>query len=207
MKRKTLALAQENSDVTQSIGWVYASALLDLAEQTGQLDDVGEEMVEIAQLLYTEPALAKLLGSRMLSTTDRRGCVERIFSGRISDLSYRFLQVVNSKDRLDCLAGIIQVFAQLVDKKRGLVEVDAYVATPMDEAQAHRVADELGAVLGGQVVLQQHVDKHLIGGLKLRVGDRLIDASVATQLRRIREKMVTAGRDRTQGGLDAVIQE
>ena len=200
-------MAPENADVTQSVEWVYAQALLDLAEQASQRDDVRQEMDEVADLLSAEPALASLLASRVLSAADRRGCIERVFSGQVSDLSYRFLQVVNNKDRLADLAGIVRAFGRLVDERRGLVEVDAYVASPMDEAQARRVADELGAVLGGEVVLQQHVDSHLIGGLKLRVGDRLIDASVATQLRRMKERMIAAGRDRAQVGLGGMVEE
>jgi len=200
-------LAQENPDVTQSVEWVYATAMLDLAEQAGQRDDIRSEMDQIAELLGAEPVLAKLLASRVLSTADRRGCIERVFAGKVNDLSYRFLQVVNDKDRLGDLAGIIRAFGRLVDERRGLVEVDAYVASPMDEAQARRVADGLGASLGGEVLLRQHVDERLIGGLKLRVGDRLIDASVATHLRRMKEKIVAVGRDHAQSGLDATIQE
>lgn len=200
-------MAQENSDVMQSVDWVYATALLDLAEQAGQRDDIRSEMDQVAELLGTEPELSELLASRVLSTADRSGCIERVFAGRISDLSYRFLQVVNDKDRLADLSGIVRAFGKLVDKSRGLVEVDAYVASPMDEAQARRVADELGASLGGEVLLRQHVDRRLIGGLKLRVGDRLIDASVATHLRRMKEKIVAVGRDHVQSGLDATIQE
>ena len=194
-------MAPENADVTQSVEWVYAQALLDLAEQAEQRDDVRQEMDEIAVLLDGEPELANLLASRVLSAADRSGCIERVFSGQVSDLSYRFLQVVNNKDRLADLAGIIRAFGRLVDQKRGLVDVDAYVASEMDESQARRVAVELGMVLGGEVVLQQHVDTRLIGGLKLRVGDRLIDASVATQLRRMKEKMLAAGRGRARAGM------
>ena len=200
-------MAQENTDVMQSVDWVYAKALLDLAEQAGQRDDIRSEMDEIAELLGTEPELSKLLASRVLSTADRSGCIERVFMGKISDLSYRFLQVVNNKDRLADLAGIVMAFGKLVDKSRGLVEVDAYVASLMDEAQIRRVADELGASLGGEVLLQQHLDESLIGGLKLRVGDRLIDASVATHLRRLKEKLVAVGRDHAQSGFEATIQE
>ena len=186
--------------VTQSVAWIYAAALLDLAEQGRQRDEVRAELDEVADLLGDAPDLALLLASRVLATSERRGCLERIFKGRISDLSYRFLQVVNNKDRLADLAGIVRAFGQLVDEQRGLIDVDAYVATPMDEPQTRRLAAGLGAVLEREVTLHQHTDPYLIGGLKLRVGDRLIDASIAAQLRRIRERIIAAGREQARRG-------
>lgn len=186
--------AESAQQVTQSVEWVYAEALLDLIADAEQRDALREEMDQIGQLLEDSQDLTTLLASRVLSTAERRECLTRIFEGKISDLIFRFLQVVNKKDRLVDLPGIIRAFGRLVDQQRGLIDVDAYLAKPMDQAQADRVAEALGTVLKGQVVLHQHVDESLIGGIKLRVGDRLIDGSVATQLRLLKQRMIERGR-------------
>ena len=199
-------MSEQAQQVTQSVEWVYAAALLDLAGQAEQRDEVRSELDEVGDLLASEPDLTKLLASRVLSTAERRGCLERLFTGQVSDLTYRFLQVVNDKERLADLAGIIRAYGRLVDEQRGLVDVDAYVATPMDDAQVRRVAAALELALEGQVVLHQHVEAHLIGGLKLRLGDRLIDGSVATQLRRMRDQIVAAGRDRARRQHDQAVE-
>ena len=65
----------------------------------------------------------------------------------------------------------------------------------MNEASVNQVAEAVGQVMGKQAVVHQYVDPTLIGGLKLRIADQLIDGSVATQLRLIRENMITTGRD------------
>ena len=106
--------------------------------------------------------------------------------------------VVNQKDRLGSLPGIVRAFANLVDERQGVVEVDAYVANRLDEGQASAIADRLGASMGRKVALKQHVDEELIGGLKLRIGDKLLDGSVATQLRLMRDKFVQAGREKAR---------
>ncbi len=77
---------------------------------------------------------------------------------------------------------IFTVFGQLVRQHRNQIDVDAYVARTLDDATADRVTDGLGASLGKEVHLNQHIDESLIGGLKLRIGDQMIDASVKRQL-------------------------
>lgn len=172
----------------------YAQALANLAEQGGQLDAVADELAQIAALLREQPSLHKLLSSPLIGATDRRGTIDRLFKGRVSDVLCRFLQVIARKGRIAQLGGIAAAFDTLVKAKRGIIDVDAYVAAPLDDTARQRVADGIGAALGKTVQLQQHVDDSLIGGLRVRVGDQLIDASVATQLRLIREKLIAAGR-------------
>lgn len=189
-------------NVSQSVASIYASALLDLAGTAGSVEDVRQETDELVALIAEQPDLAKLLTSRVLSKDERRGSIERIFSGRVNDLLYRFIQVVNSKGRLAELADILTTFAKLVDKRAGIMEVDAFVAAELDAETAQRIAADLSQTLGGNVILHQHVDASLLGGMKLRIGDRLIDASVVTQLRKMKKQIVEAGREKTRGKLD-----
>ncbi len=176
----------------------YAQALLSLAEEAGQLDAIAEEIAAVAQLMRTHAQLSRLLSSPLIGTRERGGSIERLFKGRVSDVFHRFLQVLNRKGRLGELPGIASAFATLLQQKRGIVEVDAYVAAPLDAAAQARVTEGLGQALGKTVLLQQHVDDTLIGGLKVRVEDQLIDATVATQLRLIRDKLIAAGRAKSR---------
>ena len=155
-------------------------------------------MAELADLVQSQEGLMHLLESRVLSTNERGQVVERLFRGRVSDLMFRFLMVVNRNNRLGLLPGIARGFALLVEKEHGVVEIDAFVPAEMDPARAQGVAGRLGQVLGRQVVLYQHADPSLIGGLKVRVGDQLIDGTVAAQLRLIRQHLIDAGREKAR---------
>lgn len=179
---------------------VYARALFEMALAHGEqrLDEVADEMDQLAELMRQDPGLRRLLTSHSLSVADRAASLERVFQGRVSDVLYRFLQVLNRKQRIASLAGIAEALAALVHEHRGLVEVDAFVANRLEEKQARQLADRLGQIMNKQVVLHQYVDESLIGGLKLRVGDRLIDGSVATQLRRLQHTLERAGRERAR---------
>ena len=186
------------TDSTDSVTRVYARSLLELAEAENQLPTVAEEVEQLRALIADDADLRRLITNPILGRSDRAGMIERLFQGQVSDLTYRFLQVVNAKDRLAVLPGIAEAFGRLVAEQRNEVVVQTFVAQEMDAETKDRVSRDLGEAMGKTVTLEQHVDPSLIGGIKLRLGDRLIDASVAGQLRRMEQQLVKAGRERAR---------
>jgi F-type H+-transporting ATPase subunit delta len=185
------------ANATEQLGavqQVYARALIELAQESGTIDEVADEVQQVRTLLSQEPDLDALLSSRVLSISERAQSIDTIFKGCVSDLVLRFLQVVNAKNRIDVLGGILRSFEQHLDELRGIVEVDAFVAHRLPDDSAAQVSKHIGDALGKTVVLHQYVDPNLIGGLKIRVGDQLIDGSVATQLGIIKKQLIAAGR-------------
>jgi len=189
-----LSASNNHLKAVGSVERVYAGALLDMAKQADQLDEVADELEQLGQLLEAQPDLLRLMSSQVLSSQARRRSLEAIFQGRVCDLTYRFLQVVNQKGRLDVLPGIIRAYAKLLDEHQGVVEADVFVAERLSESDAQSVSAAIGKRVGKDVVLHQYIEPGLIGGLKIRVGDQLIDGSVATGLRRMRRRLVETGR-------------
>lgn len=203
---RTTALSDNHQHVVGSIEQVYASALLDSAEQTGQQNELAEELGQLTDLLRAEPGLDRLLSTRSLSTAQKADCIERTFQGRVSDLLHRFLQVVNQKQRLDLLRGIARAYVQLMEQRHGIVEADVFAASRLPEDQARAVAESLGKALHHKVVLHQYTDPRLIGGLKIRVGDQVYDGTVQTQLRKMQQKLLASGREQARSRLEALIE-
>lgn len=193
------------ASTSDAAGRVYAQALVELAESEGQLDGVADEVAELSQLIDDNADLRRLIENPILEQSARAGMIERVFEGNVSDLLYRFLHVVNRKDRLASLSGICAALANIVAERRNQLEVNAFVAKPLDQAAAGRVADGIGASLSKEVTLVQHVDESLIGGLKLRIGDQMIDASVQSQLRRIEQQLMAAGREKARAAAKATV--
>ena len=190
---------------TDEVNRAYAQALFEMAQEQAALDDVADEVDQLGELLRSEPGLRQLMQSPSLGVTERADILERMFSGKVSDVVYRFLQVLNRKGRLPALLGVTQAFADLVSEHQGLVEVDAFVPQRLEANEAQQVSQRIGEILKREVVLHQYVDESLIGGLKLRVGDTLIDGSVATQLKRIRRGLRDTGHNHARQGKE--IQE
>ena len=193
-------MAQRSLQMIGKVEQTYATSLLELVlEQQGDLDEITDEVRQLRTLIEDQSSLAALLGSQILSVEERASAIEKIFAGRISDLLYRFVQVVNQKQRLGVLGGILHAFVVAADEHRGIIEVDAYVPTALDDAAAANVAAGVGEAVGKQVTLHQHEDASLIGGLKLRIGDQLLDGSVAARLRLMKGRMIEEGKGRGAG--------
>lgn len=180
------------------VGRIYAEALIELAEQQQQLDAVAEEAADLQSLIDSDADLMRLLSNPIIGRDAKQGIIERAFAGKSSDTLYRFLQVVGRKDRLADLPDILAAVDQMMAERRNELPVTAIVATELDAATADRVAAGIGEATGKNVTLTQDVDPSLLGGIKLRIGDQLIDASVATQLNRIEQQLIAAGREKAR---------
>ncbi|MCX5662196.1 MAG: ATP synthase F1 subunit delta [Planctomycetota bacterium] len=187
-------MATDQNPVIESVQSVYALALLELANEAGSIDAVAAEIQQLGEVLEQSPDLVALLESRVLSVQDRAGIIDRIFKPRVSDLLFRFLQVLNLKNRLNILPGMIVAYRQANQTHFGQIEVEAFVAQALDAEQESQVAARLSKAIGRTVILRQRVDPDLLGGLKLRIGDEIVDGSVVAQLRILREKMIVSGR-------------
>ena len=183
-------------EASGALAQTYAEALIELADDGGSLDAIADEVESLRELLRDEPSLRAILENPAIGDDERRGALERMFKGRVSDTLYRFIQVVNNKGRSGVLPSILAAFTGLVRERRGIVEVDAFVPQRMEAGEADRVQRRVGERLGKEVVLHQYVDPSVIGGIKLRIGDRMIDGTVRAQLGRMRARLAEVGRGR-----------
>lgn len=175
---------------------IYANSLFDLAKQDGgpqRTEDILGELEDILELTRQDARFGEFFASRILPAKERAASIEKIFSGRVSDVTKRFLLVLNHKDRLNHLPAIVAAYEQIVQHTYGRVEVDVYTAAPIDPQDLNDIRSRLQQKLGKEPVLHAYTDPSLIGGLKLQIGDQLIDGSVRTQLRKLRDKIAENG--------------
>jgi len=187
-------------DMLDSLEYGYGRALLEIADESNQLDAIADEVRQVQTLLAEQPGLRALLASQVLSSTERAEAIRHLFEGKLTPQFYAFLQVANDKNRLDQIDDIFEAFTRLLAEQRGEMTVDAWVATELDADLVSEVASKIGETFGKRVAVNQHVDASLVGGLKIRVGDRLLDGSVVTQLKLVKEKLIAAGREQARSG-------
>lgn len=180
--------------IAGAVAQTYAESLWDLAVEADAVDAVADELAQLVDLLDDQPDLRALFESPAIRADRRAASIEQIFKGQLSPLTYRFLQVLNRKGRLGQLPAIRLAFDQRLKQERGEVDVDVYTAQALSDSQKAAVADRVTAGIGRKAVLTTHLDESMIGGLKLRIGDKLIDGSVATQLNKIKRRMIARGR-------------
>jgi len=189
---------------------VYAKSLYELAQKAGGQDKISEvlgELEQIVDLLQTDRGFRGFLSSPVIDRKARSASQRQIFSNRNTDLTLRFLLVLNSNGRLNQLASIAEAYDHMVQEAFGRVEVDVYTAAPIDRDQMDSIAARIRQALGREPVLHPYTDPAMLGGLKLRIGDQLIDGSVSNKLRRMKRDLLTDGAARLRDQISRFIEE
>lgn len=183
---------------TDKIATVYANALLELAVKEGgnsRAQEIGEELDALCEVIGANKAFVEFLGSPAVDRAARTATIDRVLKGRVSDAIYRFVRIVNHKGRLGHLLSMGQAYDTLLQKLFGKTEVDVYTVDgqPMGEATETLMREKLRATIGSEAIFHYYAEKSMIGGIKLRIADQLVDGSVATQLRRLQETIIESG--------------
>ena len=181
---------------TDAFATVYAKSLFELASDAGGNDkvvEIADELEQICELLRQDKEVRLFFTSPIIDVPKRSETISAIFSNRVTDLTLRFLLVLNNKGRLNHLESISVAFDLLVQEAFGRIEVDVFTPTAIDADAINIIKDKVQSMLGKEPVLHPYVDKKMLGGLKLRIGDQLIDGSVQTKLRRLSESIKNSG--------------
>jgi F-type H+-transporting ATPase subunit delta len=187
-----MAKSRKNQDTLdasrQRLGLVYAKALLGAAETAGQADAVVEEVEAlVTDVLDKLPQLDEALKSPRLTHEERLPILEKAFGGRALPTTLTFLKVLSKHDRLDCLRAIARAARKLLNTIRGRVEVIVETAYPLSNPVRERIVAKLTQLLGQEVMLTTEVNDELLGGLVVRVGDTVYDASLAARLKKMEQ--------------------
>lgn len=192
-----------------AVAALYARTLLDLALRQGgrrQAEEIADELQTIVELSRTDARFREFLASRVLPAAARGESLTRIFGGRVCDLTLRFLQVLNARGRLYHLPAIVSAYDALFQERFERVEVDLFTAGPLPSEDLAGIHRRLAEVLRHEIVLHHYVEPAMIGGIRIQIGDRLIDGSLATQLRRAWEHLRTHGLAALRARVDALVE-
>ena len=179
------------------IASVYAKSLLEVCDKQGGnavAEACATELRELAEMIRADRRFGEFLKTPIIGEAARRASLERIVKGKVSDLVFRFVMVVANHGRAGRIADVADAFDALLQERLGRIEVDMFTVDGKagDDVIA-TVKARVKEAFAKDAVLHQYADASMIGGVKLRIGDQLIDGSVATQLRNMRETVSSRG--------------
>jgi F-type H+-transporting ATPase subunit delta len=161
----------------------YAAAVFDLALDSGAVDAVEEGLTSLARAINGNAELARTLKSPLFRSEDKQAVLATLAQKlSLTDLAARAVGVAALNRRAGDIPEIARAFAERAARHRGASRVSARVAKPLTPAQAQDLENTVSRALGRTVSVDIEVDPTLIGGLQLRLGSRLIDASLRTKL-------------------------
>ncbi|MBV9653771.1 MAG: F0F1 ATP synthase subunit delta [Acetobacteraceae bacterium] len=168
----------------------YATALYAHADEQHALDRTVDEMDALGRLIEASPDLRRLISSPLIDTVQaRRAALAVLAEQGFGKIVADFVGVVINNRRLAALPAIVRAFASLVAEKRGVITAQVSSAHPLNDVQRQQLRARLIEAGYGNVNIQEHVDKGLLGGLVVKIGARLYDTSLKSRLQRLQHAM------------------
>ncbi|MEC4984837.1 MAG: ATP synthase F1 subunit delta [Oscillatoria sp. PMC 1068.18] len=176
----------KKSLVSAEIVEPYAEALMSLAQQRDLTESFGEQIRSLLDLLENSSELNEFLSNPVVEDENKKAVVRRISGEEFDPLLMNFLMLLVDKRRIIFLEEICQQYLELLRKLNNAVLAEVSSAAELNDAQKQAVSEKVKTMTGASSVeLKTKIDPDLIGGVIIRVGSQVLDASIRGQLRRI----------------------
>ncbi|RFU19740.1 F0F1 ATP synthase subunit delta [Geodermatophilus marinus] len=169
-------------DLVEATESLATEAALESAESRGQLEDVEDELFRFGRIVAGDPRLSRILGDRTAPAEGKASLVDELLHGRTTPVTGLLLRNRLTSRSAGTAEVVVERLSETASRRRGRSVAYVTTAVALTPAQERRLADVLGRIYGRQMGLQVTVDPAVLGGLVIRVGDEVIDGSVAHRL-------------------------
>ncbi len=163
----------------------YAEAAFEIAERDDSVETWMAALV-VAEERLVDPEVTRFLSNPSVPATSRVEVLGRVVGDDVTGAQHNLLALMIRRGRFEQLPAVIREFRRLYRLREGIVEATVTSTSALDAAEAQALQSRLEAMTGKRIELTREVDSDLLGGLQVRVGDQLIDASVRGRLERLR---------------------
>jgi ATP synthase F1 delta subunit len=175
----------------EEIAEVYARALFEVAKERGVLDEVREQLGQFADALNDNRDLTVFFFSPYFSTQEKKDGLGRMIDGAETAFM-NFLEALIERHRMPAIFRIRTRYEELWDHENQLLPVEVTSAVALDESTVRSIGERVGEQTGLKVELSSHVDPDILGGIVLRVGNFILDASIRNRLNQLRKQVAQA---------------
>lgn len=169
----------------------YASALLTLADQLEQVEEVRTQLLDVRDIYESEPYIQTVMRHPRIPRARKKQIVARLLEDKIGSILLEFLYLLIDKGRFIYLPDIAEAFDRLADSSKGILRANVKTFLPLSETHLDDLHKLLARVTGKEVLIEVQTDRLLRGGIQIRIGDRVIDGSIASRLRSLREHLLS----------------
>jgi len=169
---------------------VYGHALFSAAQDRGIIYEVWAEYKAVSEIFSEYPMLKKLFCVPTVTDLEKKDVAEKVFGGKITQELMNFIHILITKRRMYSWERIGSEYEKLVWKKEGHARGVIYSAVPLDEERIKAFEFKTDALISKRVQLENRIDESLIGGVRIYVDGKLIDASVKTRLASMKQRII-----------------
>lgn len=170
------------------VAYRYAKSLMELSIEKGLLEEVHNDMKLFQQVASESGDFVLLLKNPIINNAKKLAILEKVFSGKVNDITMEFFKVITRKNRERVLPTIAKEFHVQYNTHKGVAFASIATTFALDEDLRNRFKEIVKEVSGKEVELEEKVDEDLLGGFVLKIGDRQIDESLSTKLLRLKKE-------------------
>lgn len=163
----------------------YGQALFELSNESGDLSKRGQEIELMVNAFNEDKDFLVILNHPKLSKKEKIQLIQEIFNGKVDDNLIGFLVLAIQKNRQESIVDILKYTLAKIEDFNGYVTAYVTSAIPLSDKETKLIKDKLEAQTGKKITLENHVDKSIIGGLFIRIKDRVVDNTIKTSLHRM----------------------
>ncbi len=164
----------------------YAEALLQVASKNNEVDEIIEQAKDVLELWHQNSSLSEAMSSPVLEVDSKKVAIEKLFASQVSPSFLNFLKLLADRQRIGFLDSVLDRLLELYREQRNIALATVTSATALDDSQQADLLKKIQKVAGtNNLELNINIDPSLIGGVVVKVGSKVIDASLAGQVRRL----------------------
>lgn len=168
----------------------YASALLQLAQEREEVENILEDIRLLKNTLNGSRDLVMFLRSPVVKFDDKVEALETLFADKVSEITMRFINLLARKNRVNLLDQIAEAFVEQYNKYAGIVKIEVYTARELSDSQRESLHKALEEKTEKKVEMKVNLDESLRGGIAVRIDDTVIDRTVKHKLEQLEEKLL-----------------
>ncbi|MCF0154284.1 MAG: F0F1 ATP synthase subunit delta [Veillonella sp.] len=170
----------------------YSAALFEIAQESNALERLETQAQSVLDTFKEQPDLVKFVGNPLLTADAKCDLLGKIFGDEVDKSVLHFLYVMIKRNRAHYIREALEAFVDKSQEERGILKATVTVVEPLTAEQEERLLAKLQTITGKTLILKTHIDKSIVGGLVVQMGDMRIDGSVARRLEEL-QKTLLAG--------------
>ncbi|HSA07393.1 MAG TPA: ATP synthase F1 subunit delta [Candidatus Gastranaerophilales bacterium] len=167
----------------------YAIAMFELAETHDLLDNINSDLFLVKNIISTSNDLRNFIDHPLINSADKKDALEKIFAESVSLYSLNLIRLLTDRNRLFILPFIADYYQKILYKKRNMDIAQVITAIPVDENVLVRTREKLENLFKKRIKIESMVDKDLIAGMIIKIGDKIIDGSIKTKLENMKKQL------------------
>jgi F-type H+-transporting ATPase subunit delta len=167
----------------------YAKAMFEIARERGVVSEVEEQLRVIAEAIEHDADIRKFLSFPNIEAQRKVEVIRQALGGKVSDEVLQLIALLIKRGRQEDIPGVFEAYTRIAGETTGEARAVVYTAMPLGDAELASIAEQFGKITGKTIRAEQQVDPSLLGGIRVRIGDRLYDGSLSGKLARLEKAL------------------